>query len=624
MQIRLKILMGALALTLVTVAFGFYSRSAEQRLGALSFRLYDDAFMAMSYLRAAQNSLLATDAAGTATADIEEMEQDLEVARQRAMSERGRAAAAALKAHVGQLRAEGTEPKAAKAALQAEFDTAVEVFAGDAFRYRREVGDVLQHTDAGAQIALVTSVVLALSITLALARSIVPPVRKALSIAQSIADGRLDNVILAHGNSETARLLRALAAMQQAIGSNGARVKTLMEEQARDHARTVQQQMKVDALVQSFGAAIGGVFRSVSASSDRVAATAARLTSDAAAIVSNGREAEGQLARSVDSIGSSSSATRSLSEALRTIGGEAAQSETRAQATLAETAAAATRMQQTREAAVEIEQMVDVITTIAGQTRMLALNATIEAARAGAAGKGFSVVASEVKRLAQASSAAAQSVAERVARIMEAVNATASGIGAIDISAQQVHALSASIAASVALQDTAAEELWSTIWEISVNLGQARTGVDTTLGVTAGSAQDLGEIGASAVRLAKDAAGLSLEVAEFLEVVGSLKGGEAIEMVALDQPATLRFGTDFHRGRVVAGSGVMVHFCPAFAPDLAVEPGTAGALQMKGMANWLDIRVAGHDGGILQLQPPLARSARAGLQAGFAELARAA
>ena len=97
MSIRAKILLGCLSLTLVTVMVGALTRSAQSELGAVAFRIYDEAFMSMSYLRSAQNALLGVGhdlAAGGSPDDLEARingaVSDLDVARRRAMSPAGR------------------------------------------------------------------------------------------------------------------------------------------------------------------------------------------------------------------------------------------------------------------------------------------------------------------------------------------------------------------------------------------------------------------------------------------------------------------------------------------------------------------------------------------------------
>ncbi|MGN6330516.1 MAG: Cache 3/Cache 2 fusion domain-containing protein [Motilibacteraceae bacterium] len=77
-----------------------------------------------------------------------------------------------------------------------------------------------------------------------------------------------------------------------------------------------------------------------------------------------------------------------------------------------------------REASERIDEVVQLIASITQQSRMLALNATIEAARAGQAGRGFSVVAQEMKQLAGRTAQAADRVAEQIATLQqEAANA---------------------------------------------------------------------------------------------------------------------------------------------------------------------------------------------------------
>jgi methyl-accepting chemotaxis protein len=89
-------------------------------------------------------------------------------------------------------------------------------------------------------------------------------------------------------------------------------------------------------------------------------------------------------------------------------------------------------------ASTEIQDVVQVISSIAAQTRLLALNATIEAARAGETGRGFAVVATEVKSLADSTARSTERITEQVQAMQEAAVASTAAMGTVESTVREM------------------------------------------------------------------------------------------------------------------------------------------------------------------------------------------
>jgi len=111
------------------------------------------------------------------------------------------------------------------------------------------------------------------------------------------------------------------------------------------------------------------------------------------------------------------------------------------------------------KAAQNVDQVVRLIGNVAHQTNLLALNATIEAARAGAAGRGFSVVAHEVKDLARETAEATERIAKQVTDIQSITHDTVGAIRQIGASISDVERFSGELTAVVDEQRKATAEI---------------------------------------------------------------------------------------------------------------------------------------------------------------------
>lgn len=140
------------------------------------------------------------------------------------------------------------------------------------------------------------------------------------------------------------------------------------------------------------------------------------------------------------------------------------------------------------EQAQAISDVTETVDDIARQTHMLALNASIEAARAGEHGRGFSVVASEVRALAEQSRTATGQVAAIISDIQQrtqgAVMATEEGTKAVDAGVQQVQQAGSTIqqlAETIASAALAAEQIAASAGQQSIattQIGQAMQDLD--------------------------------------------------------------------------------------------------------------------------------------------------
>jgi len=274
----------------------------------------------------------------------------------------------------------------------------------------------------------IIGLVLVLTIALAwlLTRSIVSPLREAIGVAQNIAGGDLSHPVHASGRDEATQLMHALAAMQASLkdalrligdsshqlAAASEQMSAITQQTSRDLNRQSDEIQQAATAVTEMSVAVEEVARNTVSTSE-----VSRQSEDAAR---RGRERVGE------AISSISKMSDDVHEASRQIEALSVQSQ-------------------------QVGKVLDVIGAIAGQTNLLALNAAIEAARAGEAGRGFAVVADEVRALAARTQSSTLEIEEMVNAIR---SGTARVVQSMQSNSQQVgHTLQVAELAGQALDE---------------------------------------------------------------------------------------------------------------------------------------------------------------------------
>ena len=164
------------------------------------------------------------------------------------------------------------------------------------------------------------------------------------------------------------------------------------------------------------------------------------------------------------------------------------------------------------EASQKIGKIVQFIHEIASQTSLLALNATIEAVHAGQAGKGFAIVASEVKKLANRTAKATEDIQAQVAQMQEATGTTAIAIKEITRTISQMGEISDAIAAAVEEQRLRTREIMDNVnqaasgmHEVSSNISDVFEAANETKSSASEILFAVNDLGVQANRLSREA-----------------------------------------------------------------------------------------------------------------------
>ncbi|MCK9526624.1 MAG: methyl-accepting chemotaxis protein [Limnochordia bacterium] len=229
------------------------------------------------------------------------------------------------------------------------------------------------------------------------AKRIVKPLQEVQQVIEAVAEGDLTKEAQVTTTDEIGRVAQALNATIKSVREAMGLVSTTTDELASTSQEMAAASEQVSASIEE----VASTTNQFSSSLDMMNTNAQDLSATVDGVSSQAAEGDGAVVNVVKQMNALREDTQKMSRDVTSLG------------TLSD----------------EIGKIVDAISAIADQTNLLALNAAIEAARAGEHGRGFAVVADEVRKLAEESSQATAEITSLIHQIQNGISTTVSGMG---------------------------------------------------------------------------------------------------------------------------------------------------------------------------------------------------
>ncbi|MGL4727514.1 MAG: methyl-accepting chemotaxis protein [Bosea sp. (in: a-proteobacteria)] len=397
------------------------------------------------------------------------------------------------------------------------------VAAASAFRNEQETRNKDAQAEAAATIARTNQVVLVLSVLALIvallvgvytARSVALPIQNITLVMRRLADS---DFAVAVPFTQRRDEIGAMAGALEVFKENARKISQLEQQRFEDERRAAaERRASLIEFAEQLKGASGAIVQTVLSSARQLENSAHSLTHSAAGTLDMASSVATSAVSASNSVDVVSRSSGQLAVSVAEISNQMSKSTEIVSSAAQQAAETRSRIDALEEATRRIGDVVDLIRTIATQTNLLALNATIEAARAGEAGRGFSVVAQEVKVLADQTEKATHEISDQIAAIQRGTGEAVTMISTISDTITQMSQIAFAIAAAVDEQQAVTQQIADNATSAARGTAQVTQAIEQ---VNA-SAQDTGaaaeQVLSATVALTQESDNLSREIESFV------------------------------------------------------------------------------------------------------------